>query len=340
MTKVQPRNVDRFVDTPPQGTKAVLIYGPDGGAVRALSNRLRNAVTGNDDLHVTMIAGSAPGLTTATLVDELNAISMFGGRKAVLLTDAIDKNGKAVSGAVEGLVSNSVLIVTAAELGPRSALRKLFESRDDCAAIACYAPTAAEAADAVRDIMRRRDIVADDDAIAFLAERSGDDRGVLAQEAEKLALYVGEGGRVKLRDAVLCSPDAAAFGLDAIAFAAGDAKPAIASAALEKLLSEGVAPIAILRALARHYDRLQQVVVNAADGASLDHAISSLRPPVFFKLKSAFVSQAKRYSDRDGRLRIAGILERLRRVEAESKRSGARADALLRHAVLEIASPN
>lgn len=336
--KIAPRQADRFLGNPPAGLRAALIFGTDGGLARARAAAFQAVIVGTapDPLQVSELDGAALGGDAARLTDEMNAIAMFGGRRLVLIRGAEDRNAKAIATALDQAAGDTVLMATAGDLSPRSALRKLCEGRKDAATIQCPLADSAELATAIRARFLEQGVEADSDVISFLAERGGD-RGPLLQDVDKIVLFVGTAKRVALRNVLPIVSDASAVGLDALAFACADGRAGIATTALDRLLAEGVAPIAALRALSRHYQRVQEASVNIAGGMGADQAVGSLKPPVFFKQKSSFVAQAKRFSEPQGRRRLDRAIAAIRNTEAAAKRTGAAPAALLRALVLDIA---
>ena len=106
------------------------------------------------------------------------------------------------------------------------------------------------------------------------------------------------------------------------------------SRAVERATSEGMSPIAILRAAQRHFGRLHLANCRVAAGDSPENVMASLRPPVFFKVKPRF----RRQLDRWRTDRITDALERLATTEAECKRTGMPAESLCSRTLLQIAS--
>src|SRR5690606_12220509 len=113
--------------------------------------------------------------------------------------------------------------------------------------------------------------------------------------------------------------------------AAGAGSLAALERALERSFEEGNAPVSVLRAVARHFQRLHLV---AAAGERIDEAMRRLRPPVFWKHEAAFRAQAEAWRPRA----LARALERLAEAEAACKRSGAPAELLASRALIEIAA--
>ena len=147
-----------------------------------------------------------------------------------------------------------------------------------------------------------------------------------------MLLFKGRGkGEVSLEDVEVCVGDSALLSLDDVALATAAGNLAGLERALSRSLGEGSSPISLLRAVARHFQRVHAV---AGAGESPEQAMKRLRPPVFWKAVPAFKAQAAAWrSDQ-----LARALERLLEAEAACKRSGAPAEALAARALLEIAA--
>jgi DNA polymerase-3 subunit delta len=130
-------------------------------------------------------------------------------------------------------------------------------------------------------MLKEQGVQADPAALSWLATRLGEDRMQTRREVEKLALYVGPGGRVDEEAALACGGEGAAFDLDEALMAATAGEAALADRALTAAFAEGANPVQVLRAALRHVQRLHEATVAGGDSGVL-------RPPVFFRHKAAF----------------------------------------------------
>ncbi len=139
---------------------------------------------------------------------------------------------------------------------------------------------------------------------------------------------------VGLEEARAAVGDSAALSLDDLAFAvaAGDL-PGV-ERSLGRSRHEGVAPIAALRAVARHLQRLHLVAGRRARGVAFEQAIKELRPPVFWKFAGRFTQQARGWPAPA----LARALARLLDAELAAKQSGAPAETLCARVLLEVAA--
>ncbi len=334
--KILPRNIDAFVKKPAPETLAILIYGPDEGLVRERLNLLTKTVVPdiNDPFNVCEIAADSLSENPAQLQDEAQSISMMGGRRVVRLRDAQDSAEKYIRETVEALKpGDSLVLVTAGNLGKASKLRDFFEKSDKAAAIPCYVDDTRDLRRVIADSLREQEYRIAPEALDFIAENIVGDRGAARAEVEKLVLYMGgQNKNITLDDAAAAIGNGAMLSTDNLSqnIVIGDF--AAADRTLRFLLSEGVSGVALLRNLQNYYARLYITRARTEKGESLDSAMKKLRPEVFFRYKPAFEAMvANRTASQ-----LEQALSLLVSAEARCKQSGADPDLVLGRAVLTL----
>ncbi|AWK86055.1 DNA polymerase III subunit delta [Azospirillum thermophilum] len=318
--KLQAKAIDGFLRRPDPKVRAVLLYGPDAGLVRDRALTLGRTVVPDlsDPFRVAEFLGRAIADDPARLTDEAAAISFTGGRRLIRVRDAEDNCAAAFTAFLDSPPpGDSLVVVEAGDLGTRSKLRLLFEGAETGAAIPCYVEEEASLGRVIADILQEHGLTADQEALSFLAGNLVGDRMVARGEMEKLALYMGDAKRVRLEDAEACIGDSAALSMDEPIWAAADGDFATLDRSLGRLFAEGTSPVPILRGAQRHFQRLQLIAAQVAAGKPAEAAVDAIRPPVFFKLKTRLVGQARRWS----LPLIRQALERLVEAEADCKRT-------------------
>lgn len=336
--KLAGKAIDGFLKSPPAEIAAVLIYGPDAGLVKERADHLTQLVAGSleDPFRVALLDARTLAADPARLADEAMALAFGGGRRAIRIADADDPLAPLLEALLKEMAGDSLVILEAAELAPRSALRKLFEPAKRGAALACYRDEGPALGALIRERMKQEGLAIAPEAVDWLAARLGSDRGITARELEKLALYVGPGSgkRVELADAAAATGDSAYLALEDFLYALGDSDLAALDRALTRNLAEGASPIGLLRAAARHFIGLQSVAARVAGGEPMADAMRSLRPPIFFKYEERYRRQLRRWSGAG----LARALDRLTQTEQRCKLPGAaRAELLCRQAFIDIA---
>jgi DNA polymerase-3 subunit delta len=250
----------------------------------------------------------------------------LGGRRLVRVRGAEDGIAKAVELLLGLERIEALVVIEAGDLGPASRLRQLVEKAPSAAAIGCWPEGERERARTIRALLAERGLEAESDALAFLVEQQGADRGVLRAEIEKLALYLGPEGcqRVRLADAAAVVGDGAALALDDVVLAALLGDRGRLERDLLRLLAIGEAPVRILRATSATLLRLLRLRAEVEGGQSIEAALATARPPIHFRLKDRLGTALARWPAE----RLLSELARLVETETELKSSG-RPDVLL-----------
>lgn len=269
---------------------------------------------------------------TGRLADEAASLALTGGRRVVRLRETTDAATEQVAAILKGS-SPALLVLEASGLATRSRLRSLVEAAPDGAAIACYPEEGRPLADTIRAVLTEAGVGIDADTLSWLSDQLGADRVSTRGEADKLALYVGPGGRVDLDAAMACVGDLAGLSLDDALFAATEGDVTRADRALELAVAEGTTPVGMLRAGLMHLQRLHRVRLTVDEGLSTADAVKGARPPVFFRRVRAFSRAIELWSSAALMAAMAGLAE----AERACKRTGAPDGVLSRNAVLALA---
>lgn len=331
--KLTGRQADAFIKKPDPSVRAVLLFGPDAGLRRERSAALLAATVSDphDPFSVSEIAAGQLKDDPARLSDEAGALTFGGGRRFVRVRDAGDKVTAVFKDFLGAAVGDALVVAEADDLPARSSLRKLFEADKQAAALACYHDDARSLDGLVRDFFADAGVGIARDAVGFLASQLGGDRELTRRELEKVLLFKGSAGDVTLEDAEACVGDSALLSLDDVALATGGGDVVALERALGRSMKEGNAPVSVLRAVARHFQRIHAV---AAAAGPADEAMKRLRPPVFWKIQGAFRAQAEAWRP----AALSRAMDRLMEAEAACKRSGAPAELLTARTLLEIAA--
>lgn len=341
--KISGARVQSFLRQPGAETAAILLFGTDRGLVHERARDLGKAAAQSlsDPFRVVEISGQDLKADPPRLIDEAAQFSMTGGRRVIFVMEASDAITPIFKEFLETAKIEALVIVEAGVLGTRSTLRKLFEKSSNAAAVGCYEDDETALRPVILETLGRHGLTATAEAMGFLVENLGGDRLVTRAELEKLALFVGgietgKDGKAKavgLEDAMACIGDNAAMSLDLVVFATGSGDSGALDRNLGKAFNEGTSPVGVLRAVARHLERLHLALGLVDAGATHERALSSLKPAVFYKFKSEFQSQLRRW--RPGPLATA--LELVIEAEIDCKSTGFPAAAGCHRALMRIA---
>jgi len=189
MLKGDSAEAQRALDTPDPSIRLYLLYGPDEAGSEALAARFGKA----QGAGVERVDLDGPTLSRdpARLSDEANAISMFGDKRWVRVQPAGDE----VTAAVEALFGNEAtggdpVVIVAGNLRKNAKLLALCEGRKDALCIVSYALDARSGEQAAVAMARAQGLTLSPDLARRLVALSSGERGLLASEIDKLALYL------------------------------------------------------------------------------------------------------------------------------------------------------
>jgi DNA polymerase-3 subunit delta len=334
--KLDKSKLERVLKSP-DSIGALLFYGPDEGLAHEYAGLAQKAVlgAGDDAFRLAELTQDDIRGDGARLADELNAISMLGGRRVVRVAQATNMIADQIADAIAAQVAGSaLLIVEAGDIGSKAELVKVFESAGGAGAFGCYRDGEAQLGPLIAAHLKTGGYAIARDAVAYLAERMGGDRGVTRSELDKLMLYIGEPKReITLADAMACIGDRAAFALDDLIGAAADGDAAGLDRHYARSIAE-VEAIQVLRSAARHFQRLHQLVARMAAGDSFEAAAGALRPPLFWTQRDRMQRQSRQWST----ARIGRALERLIEAETQAMRAYPIKDEIAQRALMDIAT--
>ena len=329
------RDIEPFVRKPNPKARVILIYGPEEGMMSERSRIIAKTVVAdiNDPFNAVTLSGGQIAEDQARLADEASAQSLMGGARLIRITECTDKVTVTVKEYLTNPSADNLVILEAGELGPRSSLRLLIEKAQNAAAIPCYVEDSRALSGYIQSVLQEHDKKAAFDAVSWLSDNLVGDRQRVRREIEKLVIYKGnEDGPITLEDAQNSCGAAGAKTIDDLVYAVAGGQHAKAMSIYQSLLDEGIAVIAILRAIQNHFRRLHQAHAMVKDGKSQEQALKSLSPPVFFKLEKDFKQHMAQWSP----VTILGVLERLAETEVKTKQTGFPVETLCGQAFLSI----
>jgi DNA polymerase-3 subunit delta len=335
--KIAYRQIEPFVKKPDRAARVILVYGPDSGLMRERAKTMGQTVVADmsDPFNVAVLSTDILQDDPARLSDEAGAISMMGGDRLIRVEDASDKLTPLIKDYLENPSPHALVILEAGELGPSSSLRKLCEKADNAAALPCYVEDERDLARFIRDLLQENNLSIEHDAVSWLAANISGNRQKARSEIEKLVTYMGtNSARITLEDVMNCCGEAGAQGIDDLVYSVGGHQGAQALRTYNQLMAEGVNFIVVVRSLQNHFRRLHAIRARMDTGESLDAAVKTLRPPIFFKQEPAFRAQAQKWPMRS----LEKVLDRLMDLEAQCKTTGVPTETLCAQAVLAISA--
>ena len=337
--KLEPRQVEAFLKKPDPKIRAVVVYGNDDGLIAERALQLARSVCEDlkDPFRVVDIAGEALKGDPARLADEFGAMSLMGGRRVIRVRPAGEETATALENLVAAPAGDALIVLEGGNLTPRSSLRTLAEIEACLAALPCYMDSEGELERLVESAARAQGLGVDPDALDWIVERLGGDRGQSRSEIEKLLLYkAGDDSKtVTLDDAVAVLGDTAAIGIDNVIAATFDGNVEALDRALDRVFAEGDNPVQLVRSLQRHADQLHLVSGHVAAGGNLEAALFKARGlPRGGPARQRFEQHLRSWP----LPRLSAALTRILDAEMECKSTDMPDEAIARRLCLALAS--
>ena len=333
--KVPARNADAFCRNPPSEIRAILYYGPNAGLVeeRGLATARLVAADLEDPFSFVELRSDTLRSDVARLADEVATLSLTGGRRVIRVREAGDGTTPSAKSALD-CSWDSLLIIEAGDLGARSSLRRTFEAASDAAAVPCYMDEGPQLNFLVSQSLENAGLKPERGVVEWISCNLGADRLVSRNEMQKLALYLSGKTTVSLEDAQAIIGDSATITLDDVTDAAAAGKLPELMTAMAKARYEGISPVIVLGAMLRHLSRLEETTAAMAHGADFEKAVSTLRPPLFWKRKDGFRTQLRCWTSR----RLDRGRSELMQADMDCKSAASPAEAICERTLMRIAA--
>lgn len=277
------KGFERLLDRPEPATRFYLFHGYDEGQSRAHAERLLKGLAADK---VSVAPGAAKS-DPAILADEAAAIDMFGGRRAIWVEPAGDEICEAAEALLGAPAVESPVIAVAGALRRTSKLLKVAEGHRLALAHVSYELNERDTERLIEDLARGQGLRLAPGIAARISTACGSDRGVVAQELGKIALYLGASPErpvqadVEALEAIGAGSEGEWMGIGDAALG-GDARD-VANELLRA--PAGAEPITVVRALQRRLLMLARVRSRVDRGERVGDAMASMGKALFFKDK-------------------------------------------------------
>ena len=299
MVAVKSGGAERFLASPPEAVRLLLIYGSDAGGVTERARLVERVALkrGGGDSVVRFdsdMLSAEPG----RIADEVYAASLFGGEPVVNLHVLDGRHN--VMGALQPILERppdaAWLVVEAGELNPTNALRKAFEASPRAAAIATYQLAGEDLLPFLHAAAEEAGILIEPAAMEVLAASLGGDRLATRAELEKLFTYAGPHATITAADVEAIVGETAELQNDDIIDAALAGDHEALEIGLVRLKAETASAASLAAQALRHLIMLQGLRAAVDSGTSIGSALERARPPVFSRRRHLVQAQLRDWS--------------------------------------------
>jgi DNA polymerase-3 subunit delta len=321
VTTISNTTADAFVKRPPRETRFFLVHGTDEGLIHERVKGLVKATLAGeaDPLRLTRLDGDAVARDPGALADEVYAISMFGGSRAVW----IEAQSRDLLPALEPLFArpphDCAVIVEAGSLKKGTALRAAFEKADEAASIECYPDDKRSLGPLIEAEARAAGLAIAPEARDYLIGLLGSDRMTTRGEIAKLALYARGKERIEVEDVEAIVADAAPSGLDALIDAALLGDMAGLEASANRYFADGGDAGLLVVRLASRLALLHRLRLEMERGRPFDAAMQTQYVRISPSGRAALGKQAERWSSSALGKRLAAVAALAARVRRDPR---------------------
>lgn len=301
-----------MLDEPSAKIQFYLFWGPDEGQSRAHAARLIQSMGADRFMVISNVIKHDP----AALADEASALGLFGGKRVIWIEPAGDEIRDGVKAVLEAPSPESPVVAIASASSRPKELIKIAEASPRALSFASYAPEGQDSERMVVDLARRYGLNVDRPTAARLAQSCGNDQAVVAQELEKIALYLDASVSrpCKVDDSAIDAIGASVEGDDVLHLAdlamSGDLAAVAEGLAA---IGRGANAIPVLRALQRRLLMLAPARAQADAGKSPADVMTSFGNSLFWKEKAKVQAMLSKWPS----TQIARLAERCAALERE-----------------------
>ncbi len=315
--KVTANKAEAFCRNPDKSIKVFLLFGSDKGMVRDHLSFVTKAYKqrAGNDLSVSKLAIEEVRSDLSLLYDEVLGFSLFAEERLITVEEVTDSDKALVQSLLEESDKlTAPLVLLAGNLTAKSQLRKVCEKHSAVASVPAYADDQRSLPNFVREFFQEHNKMISPDAVYFLSQHLGVDRGVTRQELTKILIFVGEKATVELDDVQASSASESGFFLDDLLYAVFDGKMADVEKLYQLAIENAAQPSIIIQQLSKQALRIHAVKVLVDNGTPVEKAILVTGGPLFWKVGDRFKQQARSWS-------LSQLLQIIEKLTAATKKS-------------------
>lgn len=218
MTEIKSRDIEALLRKPVDRFSIFLIHGTDRGLVseRAGLIAAKTGVSLDDPFSVVKLDAGSLQQSPGRFPDEVNAISLFGGKRLIWVRGAASEKSvmDGLATIARSLPPDVVVIIEAGDIKKTNALRKLAEAEGAIASIACYPDDRRALNELISSEIEAAGLSITEAARQRLLEGLGGDRIASRNEVQKLIVYRMGAGTIEESHVLEIIGDASAISVD------------------------------------------------------------------------------------------------------------------------------
>ncbi|WDM85316.1 DNA polymerase III subunit delta [Ehrlichia sp. JZT12] len=301
----------------PQFANNILIYGNDYGKITMYRDKIIKHININSQFTINKIDFATVNKNPSILFIELSTISMFCKDKLIVLANGEKSISQELKHILNNNIGSNYVIIISGELPPDSTLRQYYDNSKNAASIGCYKDDNDNLIFIISDFLTKNKVQFNTTTLQYLCNILSQNCNALQPELEKLMLYIGNNKNLTIQDiqeSLLAEIDPISEDL-CISIAEKNIENFTKFANI--LLKNKFTPISLIRILLKYFLRLEYLIRIVKNGESINQALKSIHPPIFFKS----IPTVKKYISTISHVEVNNIIKKLIEIEIQCKKS-------------------
>jgi DNA polymerase-3 subunit delta len=290
----------------------ILLHGKNDGLKKKFFNDLlldKNSFYNYDEKEILE--------NTNEFIQGLNSKSFFETKKIIIIKRGTDKIISILSEIISKNYQDTIVIVISENLEKKSKLRIFFEKEKNCICVAFYPDNNQTLMGVAYDFLKKKNIIISSSDLNLIIERINGDREALLTELEKIEFYTKNSKKITSEKIAKLTNLIENYDISELV----DNCLANNKKKTEKILIENKFNnedcIIIIRTFLNKLKKILNISQEFEKNKNLDLAISSAKPPIFWKHKDITKKQILNLSQK----KIFEIIYELNKIELNVKKN-------------------
>ena len=290
----------------------ILLHGKNDGLKKKFFNDLlldKNSFYNYDEKEILE--------NTNEFIQGLNSKSFFETKKIIIIKRGTDKIISILSEIISKNYQDTIIIVISENLEKKSKLRIFFEKEKNCICVAFYPDNNQTLMGVAYDFLKKKNIIISSSDLNLIIEKINGDREALLAELEKIEFYTKNNKKITSEKIAKLTNLIENYDISELV----DNCLANNKKKTEKILIENKFNnedcIIIIRTFLNKLKKILNISQEFEKNKNLDLAISSAKPPIFWKHKDITKKQILNLSQK----KIFEIIYELNKIELNVKKN-------------------
>ena len=275
--------------------KCFLFHGPNFGKIHDIQERVISQKKKAKDLEIINIYSDDVKKGDLLKISEtINEPNLFGSTTILIISLSNERINKEITSFIEKIENDSILIIKSPQLGPKSSLRIFFEKSQNYIIVPCYEETIQEKNQLISDCFEKEGMKVSENEVMSISNVISNERFDIKNEVQKLIVVLKSTEPKKnITDMLSFLSESTEVDTTRFIHSIFSGKKITFTKDYNKVSDFGTENIRLLNFILDHLYRILEVKEKIKTGISSYQAISSLKPPVFFKYSDSFKKQVE-----------------------------------------------